>query len=144
MKLNYLFGAVAACGLLAGAAHAQSTTSAPTQDTTSGAAGSMTTPSPSNAAAGSTEGSTGASAGMSGSLGAGASSGTTSSGDTATSSTTDPSTGVSATSATSYGQGASVTVTTTTNGPVPDTAENRAKYGGPMSHAGRRSAAKGN
>ena len=31
-----------------------------------------------------------------------------------------------------------------TNGPVPDTAENRAKYGGPMSHAGKRTAAKGN
>jgi hypothetical protein len=31
-----------------------------------------------------------------------------------------------------------------TNGPVPDTAENRAKYGGPQSHAGKRSAAKGN
>ena len=36
------------------------------------------------------------------------------------------------------------TTTTTTNGPVPDTAENRAKYGGPMSHAGKRSAPKGN
>ena len=31
-----------------------------------------------------------------------------------------------------------------TNGPVPDTAENRAKYGQPMSHAGKRTAAKGN
>jgi len=40
--------------------------------------------------------------------------------------------------------GASVTVTTLTNGPVPDTAENRAKYGGPMSHAGKHTAAKGN
>ena len=40
--------------------------------------------------------------------------------------------------------GTSVTTTTTTNGPVPDTAENRAKYGGPMSHAGKRSAPKGN
>jgi hypothetical protein len=27
---------------------------------------------------------------------------------------------------------------------VPDTAENRQKYGGPMSHAGRRTAANGN
>jgi len=51
---------------------------------------------------------------------------------------------VSATSASSYGQGASVTTTTTTNGPVPDTAENRQKYGGPMSNKGRRSAASGN
>ena len=31
-----------------------------------------------------------------------------------------------------------------TNGPVPDNAENRAKYGQPMSHAGRATAAKGN
>lgn len=34
--------------------------------------------------------------------------------------------------------------TTVTNGPVPDNAENRAKYGGPMSHAGRHTAAAGN
>jgi hypothetical protein len=27
---------------------------------------------------------------------------------------------------------------------VPDTAENRKKYGGPMSHAGKRTPAKGN
>lgn len=41
--------------------------------------------------------------------------------------------------ATNYGQAASATVTTQTitNGPVPDTAANRAKYGGPMSNAGR-------
>ncbi|HEY1878882.1 MAG TPA: hypothetical protein VGG68_03000 [Caulobacteraceae bacterium] len=31
-----------------------------------------------------------------------------------------------------------------TNGPVPDTAANRAKYGGPNSHAGRRTAPAGN
>lgn len=31
-----------------------------------------------------------------------------------------------------------------TNGPVPDTPANRAKYGGPMSHAGRRTAPAGN
>jgi hypothetical protein len=40
--------------------------------------------------------------------------------------------------------GSSVTTTTTTNGPIPDTAENRKKYGGPMSRAGKRTAAKGN
>ena len=34
--------------------------------------------------------------------------------------------------------------TTVTNGPVPDTAANRAKYGGPQSHAGRHTAAAGN
>ena len=31
-----------------------------------------------------------------------------------------------------------------TNGPVPDTAENRAKYGQPLSSAGRRTGARGN
>ena len=40
--------------------------------------------------------------------------------------------------------GATVTNATVTNGPVPDTAENRAKYGQPMSHAGKRTPAKGN
>ncbi len=39
---------------------------------------------------------------------------------------------------------ATVTNLTVTNGPVPDTAENRAKYGQPMSHAGKRTAARGN
>jgi UrcA family protein len=37
----------------------------------------------------------------------------------------------------SYGQEASYTTQTVTNGPVPDTPENRARFGGPMSHAGR-------
>ena len=37
-----------------------------------------------------------------------------------------------------------VTVTTLTNGPVPDTAENRAKYGSPMSRAGKMTRAAGN
>ena len=40
--------------------------------------------------------------------------------------------------------GATATVTTLTNGPVPDTKENRAKYGAPMSNAGKRTPAKGN
>lgn len=39
---------------------------------------------------------------------------------------------------------ASYTTMTVTNGPVPDTAENRAKYGQPMSNAGKRTAARGN
>jgi len=46
--------------------------------------------------------------------------------------------------ATSYAQSASVTTTTVTNGPVADTPENRAKYGQPLSRAGKRTAAKGN
>ncbi len=37
-----------------------------------------------------------------------------------------------------------VTVNTVTNGPVADTPENRAKYGQPMSRAGKRTAPKGN
>lgn len=55
-----------------------------------------------------------------------------------------PDTAPVASSATSFASGVSVTTTTLTNGPVPDTAENRAKYGQPMSHAGKRTAAKGN
>lgn len=35
-------------------------------------------------------------------------------------------------------------VQTVTNGPVPDTPENRAKYGQPMSHAGKKTAPVGN
>jgi hypothetical protein len=38
----------------------------------------------------------------------------------------------------------SFTTMTVTNGPVPDTAENRAKYGQPLSRAGKRTAARGN
>jgi hypothetical protein len=40
--------------------------------------------------------------------------------------------------------GATVTNTLVTNGPVPDTAANRAKYGSPMSNAGKRTAPAGN
>jgi UrcA family protein len=48
-----------------------------------------------------------------------------------------------------YGAPASTTepsfsTSTVTNGPIADTAENRARYGGPMSHAGKRTAARGN
>jgi len=39
---------------------------------------------------------------------------------------------------------ATYTTTMVTNGPVPDTAENRAKYGAPLSRAGKRTAARGN
>lgn len=39
---------------------------------------------------------------------------------------------------------ATLTNTVVTNGPVADTPENRAKYGQPMSHAGKRTVAKGN
>jgi len=46
--------------------------------------------------------------------------------------------------ATSYGQTASYTTQTVTNGPVPDTAANRARYGGPLSNAGRQTRPVGN
>ncbi|WP_332769055.1 hypothetical protein [Phenylobacterium sp.] len=51
-----------------------------------------------------------------------------------------------ATPATAAAVDVSATVTTSvvTNGPVADTPENRAKYGQPLSRAGRRTAARGN
>jgi hypothetical protein len=61
---------------------------------------------------------------------------------TTTGTTTDVTTPAPA--ATDAAQAASVTTMTVTNGPVPDTAENRAKYGQPMSRAGKRTAARGN
>ena len=63
------------------------------------------------------------------------------------SSTTDQSvsaTSTTTTAATATGTNASFTTTMVTNGPVPDTAENRAKYGQPLSRAGKRTAARGN
>jgi UrcA family protein len=39
---------------------------------------------------------------------------------------------------------ASYAVTTVDNGPIPDTPENRARYGGPVSRAGQRTGARGN
>jgi hypothetical protein len=39
---------------------------------------------------------------------------------------------------------ATVVAATVTNGPIPDTPANRAKYGGPMSHAGKKSQPAGN
>jgi sulfite reductase alpha subunit-like flavoprotein len=54
------------------------------------------------------------------------------------------STDVTASSAAASGANASFTNMTVTNGPVPDTRENRAKYGQPMSRAGKMTAARGN
>jgi hypothetical protein len=48
------------------------------------------------------------------------------------------------TSATNSNATAPVDNVTVTNGPVPDTPENRAKYGPPMSHAGKHSKPAGN
>jgi hypothetical protein len=39
---------------------------------------------------------------------------------------------------------ATVVAHTVTNGPIPDTPANRAKYGGPMSHTGKRTQPAGN
>jgi hypothetical protein len=61
-----------------------------------------------------------------------------------TSATTSTDVTASTPAATDVGQAASVTTMTVTNGPVPDTAENRAKYGQPLSRAGKRTAARGN
>ena len=44
----------------------------------------------------------------------------------------------------SYGAEASYRTETVTNGPVPDTPANRARFGGPMSNAGQRTAPAGN
>ncbi|MDP3160910.1 MAG: hypothetical protein Q8N31_12900 [Reyranella sp.] len=52
--------------------------------------------------------------------------------------------GLAAPAAGAFGTSASVTTSTVTNGPVPDTAENRRKYGQPMSRAGKRTSARGN
>jgi len=43
-----------------------------------------------------------------------------------------------------YAFPASARVSIVTNGPVPDTPENRARYGGPMSRAGQRTGPRGN
>jgi hypothetical protein len=55
-----------------------------------------------------------------------------------------PAADTTAIAATDTDANASFTTQTVTNGPVPDTAENRAKYGQPMSRAGKRTAAAGN
>lgn len=52
--------------------------------------------------------------------------------------------GTKAKSATFANDTVSLTATTVSNSPVADTPENRAKYGEPMSNAGKRTAPKGN
>ena len=63
---------------------------------------------------------------------------------TTTTTTTTTGADVTAPSAATSASNASFTNMVTTNGPVPDTPENRRKYGGPMSRAGKHTAAKGN
>lgn len=50
----------------------------------------------------------------------------------------------SATPASAEAPAVTYTTTTVTNGPVPDTPENRARFGGPMSNGGQRTAPAGN
>lgn len=61
-----------------------------------------------------------------------------------TASAPDSASSYSAASADSAGSPASYTTSTVTNGPVADTPANRARYGGPMSHAGKHTSAAGN
>jgi hypothetical protein len=68
----------------------------------------------------------------------------TSSTSYSSSASTDVTAPPAAPAATSYAQGASYTATTLTNGPIPDTPQNRKKYGQPLSNAGKRTAARGN
>ena len=63
---------------------------------------------------------------------------------TATTSATVPATALAPSPANSTDTSAMVTVKTVTNGPVADTPENRAKYGQPLSRAGKRTLPKGN
>jgi len=55
-----------------------------------------------------------------------------------------PSANVVSSTTTVDSTGATVTTELVTNGPVPDTPQNRARYGQPMSHAGKATAPKGN
>jgi hypothetical protein len=121
MTFKAIFTAAAACALMAGAAHSQSTagsTPSPTWDV--GAPATAPDGAPTTAVNPMSQPST----------------------VTTTTMTVWPDT--SAAAATSYGRAASVTTELITNGPVPDTAENRAKYGQPLSNAGKRTAAAGN
>lgn len=121
MTFKAIFTAAAVCALSAGAAHSQST------------AGSMPSPIPATGAPDPDRGSTPTTAVN-----------PMSQPSTITTTTVTMWPDTSAAAATSYGRAASVTTELVTNGPVPDTAENRAKYGQPLSNAGKRTAAAGN
>jgi hypothetical protein len=158
MKLHYLIAGVAASALMAGAAQAQLGAGAdagatPNQSAPADASQSQTgTPSVDSTRP------TGADAGRTNLPGGTVDPGdddaaTSSAGATTSSSAAATDSGASATadttgaaSATSAGMNASMggNVQLVTNGPVPDTAENRAKYGQPMSRAGKRTEAAGN
>lgn len=115
MTLTRILAAAGCAALLAGAAHAQSADTTTTVDPATG----VTTTTTVDPATGMT---------------------------TTTSATSATTVGVPASSLTTTMNGAPGTVTTQviTNGPIPDTPENRARYGQPLSHAGKRSAPVGN
>ncbi|WP_334162756.1 hypothetical protein [Phenylobacterium sp.] len=136
MKLTHLLIAASATALVGGAAFAQpSATEAPQPGSRTGDWNGAHAPADDSAAAERIQPST-----------------TTTTVTTESSATTPmPPSDTSVTSSTtvapaagSYATGASVTTTLVTNGPVPDTPENRAKYGQPMSRAGKMTAARGN
>jgi hypothetical protein len=134
MKMKLLFSAVAACGLIAGASYAQSDTSAAPNDTSAGAATA-----PDNSPAGASGSMSGPSSGMSAQPGA-ATGAAPATGDV----TAAPAAGTNAAAATEAGRNASVNVGPATMAPIPDTKENRARFGGPNSRAGRATRPKGN
>lgn len=120
MTLTRLLAAAGCAALLAGAAHAQSADTTTTTSVDQNGVQTTTTVNPT----------------------------TTVDPNTGMTVTTPAATtaGVPASSLTMTDNGAPGTVTTqvVTNGPIPDTRENRAKYGQPISHAGKRSAPAGN
>jgi hypothetical protein len=69
---------------------------------------------------------------------------TSSTASTSTTTTTDTSTAAPSATSTASNTSATFTNLTVTNGPVPDTPQNRKKYGQPLSHAGKMTAARGN
>ena len=131
MKLHYLFSAASAAVLICGAAHAQNSSSAvsqpPATDSTA-APDSMSQNSSST---------------VNPPAGAPAPSATDPSMSGAASAMPAPSAATGVAADTAAATGANVTVRTITNGPVPDTAENRERFP-PLSNAGRRSKPAGN
>lgn len=121
MKLIHLATATAAVALLGGAAYAQDP--AP-RDQVPPATTDATTPPADTTAAPPAD--------------------TTTSATTSATTSTTTATDVTAPAASTAGTNVSFTNMTVTNGPVPDTKENRAKYGQPLSRAGKMTAAKGN
>jgi len=128
MNLGLLASAAAASLLAAGVAHAQPGSSA---SPNTGVAPNQATPVPPQ------PGTTGLPAPDSASTTTTTTTTTTTGTDVTASTTTAP-------SAAAAGSNASFTTKVLTNGPVPDTAENRQKYGGPMSRAGKHTAPRGN